>query len=172
MDLGGELAIIRHAMVLRISLGFLDATGSLYRLPLSSHVTDLGLPVSLRVVGLVETAEALPQTQMPRVHCDAVVLVSFVITDISPATLLLLEIEAGSIWEEEPGEEHANEAEPRNNVEFGLVADIVVKDRGEESTSLTHTGRETVGGGTNGSGENLASNEESDGVGAKLVKER
>lgn len=169
MDLGRELAVVSHAVV--VGLGFLGATLGLDKLPLVAHVGNLGLPVLFGVVGLGQTLPALPHGQMLRVDSNAVVLAGTAVADVAPAALLLLEIETGGIGQENKSEKHTGETEPRDNVELGLVVNVLVKDRGEQGTSLTQAGGEAVGGGADGRGENLTSNEEGDGVGAKLVEE-
>lgn len=170
MNLGRELAIISHAMVVTFRL--LGTTSGLDRFPFGAHVGNLGLPVLGRVVVLALTAEALPQTEMLGVDSNTMVLLRLALTDISPATLLFLEIKTGGVGKEDPGQEHTSKTEPRNNVELGLGIDVVVEDGGEESTSLAQAGRETVGSGTDGGRENLTSDEEGDRVGTELVEER
>lgn len=167
VDLGGELAIVGHLSTLSV----LGTTVGLNKLPLSAHVSDLGTPVGLRVVGLGKTTHALPEGQVGGVDGDTMVLALLALDDVVPAALLLLEVEAGGVGEEEPGEEHTSETEPGDDVELGLVIDVVVKDRGEEGTRLADAGGEAVGGGTDGSGENLTGDEEGDRVGAELVEE-
>lgn len=165
MNLWRELAIIGHAV-----LSLLRTAVSLDGLPLGAHVVDLGLPVKLRVVSLSKATHALPQTQVLRVDGDTVVVLLGTATDVLPAALLFLQIKTSGVGEEKPGKKHAGETEPRNNVELGLVIDVVVEDSSEQSASLTHAGSETVGGGTDGRGENLTSHEEGDRVGTKLVE--
>lgn len=106
------------------------------------------------------------------VNSNSVIFLGFTIADISPTTFLLLEVEASSVGEEEPRKQHTRKAEPWHNVEPGLVVDIVVEDGGEQSTSLAHARGETVSSGSDGSGEDLASNEEGNRVGTKLVEKR
>lgn len=102
---------------------------------------------------------------------NTVVLVGSALTDVAPSSLLLLEIETGGVGQEEPGKEHTSQTKPGNNVKSGLDGDVVVQNGGKQSTSLAKTGRETVGRSSDGGGENLTSNEESDRVGTKLVEE-
>lgn len=166
MNFVRELAVLGHG-----GLGLLGSAGGLVELPVGAHVLDLGLPVELGVVRLAEAAEALPEAEMGGVDGDAVVLVGLALADVVPAALLLLEVEAGGVGEEEPGEEHAGEAEPGDDVELGLNVDVVVEDRGEEGTRLADAGGEAVGRGADGGGEDLAGDEEGDGVGAELVEE-
>lgn len=170
VNLSRELTIVRHAMVM-VTFSLLGPTGSLDGLPLCSHISNLGLPVRLRIIGLVETTDALPQTQVLGVDSNPVILIGLAVTNISPPALLFLEVETGCVWEVEEGKEHASKTKPRNNVELGLVVDVVVEYRGKQSTGLAHAGRESVSSGTDGSRENLAGNQESDRVGAELVEE-
>ncbi len=108
---------------------------------------------------------------MLRVHRDAVVLVLAAGADELPATFLLLEIEAGGIGQEEESDEHAGEAEPGDDVEFGLGVDVVVEDGGEEGAEFAAGGAEAVGGGADGGGVDFCGDEEGDGVGAELGEE-
>lgn len=105
------------------------------------------------------------------VDSNAVVLAFAALTDVAPSSLLLLKIETGGVGKKEPGEEHTSQTKPGNNVESSLDRDVVVQNGGKQSTSLADTGRETVGRSSDGGGENLTSNEESDRVGTKLVEE-
>ena len=162
-----ELAIVLH-QGLAVFLGSLLGLESL---PLGAHVVNLHLPVELGVVVLASTEPALPERQMVRVDSDTVVLGVTALTEVAPATLLLLEIETGGVGEEDQGQEHTSETEPRDDVEPGLGADVVVQDGGDESTELTHGGGETVGGGTDRGGEDLTGDQEGDGVGTELVEE-
>lgn len=106
------------------------------------------------------------------VDSNTVVLVGSAFTDVAPSSLLLLEIETGGVGQEKPGEEHTSQTKPGDDVESGLNGNVVVQDRSEQSTGLAKTSRETVGRSSDGGGENLTGNEESDRVGAKLVEER
>ena len=51
--------------------------------------------------------------------------------DIGPAALLLLEVEASGVGKEEGRDQHAEKAEPRDEVELGLGRDVVVHDAGQ-----------------------------------------
>lgn len=167
VDLGGKLAIVGHLSTLSV----LGTTAGLNKLPLGAHIGDLGTPVGLGVVRLGKTTETLPEGQMGGVDGDTVILALLALDDVVPAALLLLEVEAGGVGEEEPGEEHTGETEPGDDVELGLVIDVVVEDRGKQGTRLANAGGEAVGGGTDGRGEDLAGDEEGDRVGAELVEE-
>lgn len=169
VNLRRELAIIRHATV--VSLGLLGSTSSLNSLPLSAHVLNLGLPVRLGIIRLANATESLPEGQVVGVDGNTMVLVGLAVTDVAPSSLLLLEVETSGVGEEKPGQEHASKAEPWDDVESGLDVDVVVQNRSKQSTGLSKTGRETVGSSSDGGGENLTGNEESDGVGAELVEE-
>ena len=104
-------------------------------------------------------------------HRDAVVVVLAAGADEVPAALLLLEVEAGGVGEEEHGDEHAGEAEPGDDVKFGLGVDVVVQDSGEQGAEFPAGGAEAVGGGADGGGVDFCGDEEGDGVGAELVEE-
>lgn len=106
------------------------------------------------------------------VHGDTVVLGLASAADVLPAALLLLQVEAGGVWEEEEGEKHAGQAEPWHDVELRLRVDVVVQDGGEEGTELANGGGETVSGRTDGRGEDLGGDEEGDRIGSELVEER
>ncbi len=109
---------------------------------------------------------------MLRMDGNAVVFLGAPVPEVGPAALLLLEIEPGGVGEEEEGEQHAGETEPGDDVELGLVVDVVVQDGGQEGAGLANAGGETVGAGTDGGREDLAGDEEGDAVGAELVEER
>ena len=90
--------------------------------------------------------------------------------EVCPSAFLLLEIETSGVWEEEEGDDHSGKTEPWDEVEFLLGADVVVKDGGEEGTHLSNGSGESVSSRSDRSWENFGSNEESDGVGSKLVE--
>ena len=140
--------------------------------PFSAHLLNLLVVVQLGVVALVLAAHALPPGEMLPVDGNAVVVVLPAGTNALPAALLLLEVKAGCIRKEDPGQQGTDETEPGNEVELGLGVDVVVQDRSEQSSSLTGSSREAVGSGTDGCGEHLSSDQERDGVGAELVEER
>ncbi|KAI6754327.1 hypothetical protein HG530_012841 [Fusarium avenaceum] len=166
MDLRREFSVVGHG-----TLSILGATAGLDELPLSTHVLDLGAPVSLRVVALADSSETFPERQVDRVDRNTMVLALLAITDITPTALLLLKIETGGIRKEDPSEKHAKEAKPGNDIELGLVIDVVVEDGGEQSAGLANASGETVSTGTDRRGENLASYKEGDRVGTELVEE-
>ena len=57
------------------------------------------------------------------------VIVAFATSaDVLPAAFLFLEIEAGSVREEEEGDEHATQTEPWYDVELLARGDVVVHD--------------------------------------------
>ena len=140
--------------------------------PFGTHLLDLLLVVQLSIVALVLAAHALPPRKVLPVNGNAVVVVLAAGTDACPATLLLLEIETGCVGQEGPGQESTDKTEPRNEVELCLGVDVVVQDRGKQSSSLTGGSRETVSSGTDRCGEDLSGDQERDRVGAKLVEER
>jgi len=139
--------------------------------PLGTELLNLLLVIQLRVVVLADAAEALPERQVLGVYGGTVVLVLTALADVVPATLLFLEVQSGGVRQEDPGEQHATETEPGNNVELLLGGDVVVHDGREKSTELASSGRDTVCGGTNRRGEDLGGNQEGDRVGAELVEE-
>ena len=140
-------------------------------LPLIAEILDLVDAVLLRVVVLAGAPHALPHRQMARVHGDAVVLGFSALAEVHPAAFLLLEIETGGVWEEEPSDEHACETEPGHEVELLLCVDVVVDHCCEEGAELAPGGGEAVGGGSNGGRENFRGHEEGDCIRTKLVEE-
>jgi len=64
---------------------------------------------------------------------NAMVLVTAASADVVPATLLLLQIQTSGVRKEQPGENHASETKPWNNVELGLGVDVVVQNRSQQS---------------------------------------
>jgi len=121
---------------------------------------------------LADTADALPEGQVLGVDGDSVVVSFTAIADVLPATLLLLEIKAGGVGKEEPGEEGTAKTKPGNDHEACGDIDVVVKHSSEKSTHLSSGGRETVSGGADWRREDLGGGNESDTVGTKLVEER
>lgn len=77
---------------------------------------------------------------MLRVDGNAVIVLLAAGSDVRPATLLLLEIEARGVWKEEDGQEHTRQTKPRHNVEFGLCVDVVEQDGRSKGAKLA-TGR-------------------------------
>ncbi len=74
---------------------------------------------------------------MVRVHSDAVVVFDASHTDVVEAALLFFEIETSSVGEEDGGYEHANQAEPGNDVELLLgLGDVRIRDCCSQSTEL------------------------------------
>ncbi len=151
--------------------GLLVRLPRLGNLPVRAHLLDLLRIVEICIVVLADAASALPPREVLRVHGDAVVFVFAAGADELPATLLLFEVEAGGVGEEEEGDEHADEAEPGDDVEFRLGVDVVVEDGGEEGAEFTPGGAEAVGGGADGGGVDFGGYEEGDSVGAELVEE-
>src|SRR5690242_11374433 len=92
-------------------------------------------------------------------------------TNACPPALLLLEVETSCVGKEDPGHKSTDETKPGNEVELRLSVDVVVQDRGEQSTRLTGSSREPVGSSTDGSRKHLGSDQERDGVGPELVEE-
>ena len=105
------------------------------------------------------------------VHGRAVVILLAALADIVPSPLLFLEIEARGIGKEQPGDEHAAEAEPRHDVELLLGGDVVVQHGGGQGAEFPDCGAEAVCGGADGRGEYFGGDEEGYRVGAELVEE-
>lgn len=171
MDLVVEVILLELVAVRVLAGNLLLTAHALLAGPLLAHVLDLLLVVELGVVVLADAAETFPEGQVHGMDGDAVVVVGLAGADVAPTAFLLLEIKTGGVGKEQPGENHAGETEPGNDVELGLGVDIVVEDRGEKRTRLADAGTEAVGGGADGGGEDLTGDEEGDAVGAKLVEE-
>ena len=170
VDLVVEVVLLELvAMVLAVHL--LLAAHALLASPLLAHILNLLLVIELGVVVLANAAETLPEGKMHGVDGDAVVVLGLAGADVAPPPLLLLKVKTGGVGEEQPGEDHAGETEPRHNVELGLGVDVVVENGGEKSTGLAHAGAEAVGRSADGSWEDLTGDEEGDAVGAELVEE-
>lgn len=166
VNLRRELAVIGHS-----TFSLLRTAAGLDKLPFGTHILDLGPPVSLGVVTLTETSEALPERQMSRVDSNTVVLTLLAIPNIVPAALLLLKIKTSSIGKKDPCQKHASETKPWDDVELSLVINVVVENGSEKSAGFADTGGEAVGSSTDGRGEYLTSHEEGDRVGTELVEE-
>lgn len=167
--MAGEKVIV--SFVFESALVLFGNLGGHGGFPLGTVFLDLLLVVKLGVVVLSFASEALPDGKMLGVDGRSVVLLFAAFTDVLPAALLLLQIETGGIGKEEPGENDTSKTEPGDDVELLLRSDVVVKDGGEESTEFTGSGRDTVSGGTDGGREDFCGDEESDGVGTKLIEE-
>lgn len=140
--------------------------------PLLSHLSDFLLIVGFRVVVLAYTRPSLVDREMFGVDSSTVVLGFSTLADVEPSSFLLLEVEAGGVGEEEVGEDDTGETEPGDDVEFLRCADVVVHNGGGKGAKLSDRSCETVGGGTDGGGEDLSGYKEGDRVGAELVEER
>lgn len=105
-------------------------------------------------------------------HGRTVVLMLATLAETLPAALLLLQVQTGGIGKEQRGDQSTTETKPGHDVELGLGIDVVVQDGGQKGTGLTPGSGHTVGGGTNGCGEDLGSDKEGDGIGTELVEER
>ena len=110
---------------------FIDLLLGLLRLPVGSHVVDLGLVIEFGVVLLANSSPALPQRKVVRVDSNTVVFMPTALADILPSTLLLLEVETSGIWEPDGSQDHTSKTEPGDNVELLLNSDVVVQNRGE-----------------------------------------
>ena len=91
-------------------------------------------------------------------------------TDVLPAAFLLLEIETGGVGEEEKGEDHSTETEPRNDVELLLGGDVVVHDSRKQSATLSARCGESVGGRTDRGRVDFGSDEEGDCIRTELIE--
>lgn len=85
---------------------------------------------------------------------------------------MLLEIEARSVGQPKPRNQHTGKAEPWDDVELGLCIDIVVKHRSKKSSGFADHCREAMGTGSDFGGEDLSGYQERDRVGSKLVEKR
>ena len=185
-------------IVLLLVTRLLVVLGLHAQLPLGPHLLHLHLVVEFGVVVLAHAAEALPQRQVLGVDGHAVVVVLAARADVVPAALLLLEVQARGVGEEDHGQEHADQTEPGDDVEAGLrIGDVgehdgrgqgaelatggakkkgcefsfrseVERERDEEMGSL----RETVSRGTDGCWVTFGGHDERDTVGAELVEVR
>ena len=164
-------AIIMRLVVVVPYRAFLLRLPRLTRLPILPHLLNLLSVIRFGIVVLAHAAKALPQRQMLRVHRYAVVVLLATCADVLPPALLLFEVEACGVGEEEEGEQHACEAEPGHDVEFGLRVDIIVEHGGSQGAQFSDRGGEAVGRGADGGGVHLGSDEEGHGVGAELVEE-
>ena len=140
------------------------------RFPIGAHFLDLLLVVELGIIVSADAAPAFPQRQMLGVDRDAVVVLLAAGADESPADFLLLEVEAGSVGQKYVGDQGAGQAEPGNDVEFLLGGDVIVHDGGGEGAEFAAGGGEAVSGGADRGRVDFCSDEEGDGVGAKLVE--
>ena len=128
VDIVGELVgrLVQDSLA-----GLVDLLLVLGGLPVGAHVIDAVLVVLLRIVVFALTAEAFPQREMLRMDGHTVVVLLAASADIGPAALLLLEVEAGGVGKEEGSDQHAEKAEPRDEVELSLGRDVVVHDAGQ-----------------------------------------
>jgi hypothetical protein len=140
-------------------------------LPLGAVILDLLLVIQLGVIGLADAAEALPQGQVLGVDGDAVVVMLAALADVPPAALLLLQIQTGSVGEEEQGQEHAGQTEPGDDVETLLDTDVRVENGGQECAELPAGSRDAVRSGADGGRVTFGGHDEGDGVRAELVEE-
>ena len=91
--------------------------------------------------------------------------------DELPAAFLFFEIEACGVGEEEDGDEHTHESEPRDDVKLHLGVDVIVQYASEEGAQFACRGGDTVSGGADRGGIDFCGDEEGDCVGAELVEE-
>lgn len=136
-----------------------------------AHLLDALLVVKLSVVVLTNAAHALPYGKMLWVNGDTVVIVLATSANEGPTALLLLEIETGGVWHEEPGNKCTTKTEPWDDVELGLGVDVVVKNGSSQCSKLTAGGGETVSSRTNGGRVDFSGGNESNGVWSELVEE-
>lgn len=155
-----------------LALHLLVAPLCLLCFPVLTQILDLLLHVQVCVVVLAHAPDTLPQRQVRRVHSDSVVLVLSTLKDVSPAPLLLLQVQTRGVGQPEECEQHTSQTEPGNDVEAHLCIDVVVQNGRKESTGLSDTSGESVGGGSHRSGEDFTSNQECHGIGSELVEER
>ncbi|KAI3477577.1 hypothetical protein L1887_60617 [Cichorium endivia] len=165
-----ELQVLLEHLALHLVLG--SALLGLARVEERLELLQLLLAVELGVVVAVTLEHhTLVQRQVARVHRHAMVVLLAALHHALPVALLLAKVETRRVGDEDHGEHPAEQAEPRDHPELGVVVNVVVEDRGCERTELAHGGRNAVRGGTDGCGEHLGGEEEGGGVGAELVEE-
>ena len=142
------------------------------RFPIGAHFLYALRVVCFCVVLLAYTTYAFPKGEMLRVNGHAVILIRLSSSDECPAAFLLLQVQPGGIWEEEIGDEGANEAEPWDDVETRLDFDVVVQDGSQQSSKLSTRCRESVGRCTYRCGKDLCCDQEGDAIGSELAEER
>lgn len=108
---------------------------------------------------------------MPRVHSDTVILVCPTLSDISPVSILLSEVEAGGVRDEEESDKDTSETKGEDDPESSTSVDVVVDNGGKEGTEFTGGSRETVGSSSDGDGEDLSRQQESRTIGTELLEE-
>ena len=109
---------------------------------------------------------------MLRVNGNTVVLCGATFSNERPVSVLLSEVETGSVGNEEPSDERSDESKPADNPESGTsVREVVVHDGGDKGTGFTASGRETVSGGSDRDGEDFGRKEESSTVRTELLEE-
>lgn len=107
-----------------------------------------------------------------RVDSNTVVVLGLSSSDVSPTTLLFLEVETGGIWEKQPSEKHAGKTKPRDYVEFRLVVNVGIQHRGQESTGFADTSREAMSRRSHRSRENLSCHKKCYRIWSKLFQMR
>jgi hypothetical protein len=166
VDFGAVLVVI-----VKVSLTILVLLPlQLFLLPVGAHVFDLLLLVELGIVELANTAQTLPEGDVLGVDGNAVVFRLSSGTDVCPSALLLLQIEASGVRDEEQGEQHARKAKPWDEVELSLGSNVVVNNSCEESAAFSNCSGESMSGGTNWGWVNFGGDEEGDTVRPKLVE--
>ena len=83
---------------------------------------------------------------MPRVDSNTMVFSCSSLPDESPVSVLLPQIESGSVGDEEFSDDPSGETEPADYPESSLSINVVVQDSGNQGSEFTSGGRETVGG--------------------------
>ena len=76
--------------------------------PILPHLLNLALIIQVGIIMLAHTSEAFPPGEMLRVNSHAMVIVFAAGANVLPAALLLFEIEARGIGEEEDGDQHSH----------------------------------------------------------------
>ena len=103
----------------------------------------------------------LPPGQMSWVDGDTVVLFRSTFSDISPVSILLLQIQTGSVGNEDDSSDPSGETKPTDDPELGVVVDIVIENGWGQGTEFTGSGGKTVSSSSDGNREHLRGEKES-----------
>ena len=174
LKIGAHIAAplrIIHIVLIKMTL-MLRSFRRHARLPLSAHLLDFLLVIQLGVVIATHTTESFPPAEMFRVDGDTMILMLAARANELPAALLLLEIEARRIRQEEECEQRTCEAEPGYDMKFLSRGNIVVHDGGGEGTELSDSRGEAMCGSADRGWEDFGGDQEADAVGTELVEER
>ena len=106
------------------------------------------------------------------VNGNTVILVRASSSDECPAAFLLFQVQTSGIWEEEIGDDGADETEPWDDVETRLDADVVVQNGSQQRSKLSTRCGKSMGRCTYRRREHLCCDQEGDAIGAELTEER